>query len=262
MRKFVVMLVTALAGMSVLSACAADPGRGLKTIEPVLLETVDHDPSRFTQGFQMRDGLFVESTGLEGQSKLVVWQPSDGKVVKQVELPPNVFGEGLAFGDQEVYVLTWKNHQILRYSWPDLEPMASLPLDTEGWGACTDDGLLWTSDGSATLSGRNPETGKTVRKIEVTDKEGPVRKLNELECFEGHAWANVWQSNKIVSFKLDDGKVFQVIDASALAEDAGKLAKLGHDDVLNGIAFTAEGDVWLTGKRWPKVYHVTFAPEN
>lgn len=244
----------ALAGCSPQSGQRPDPVAS-ETILPRVIAEVPHDTTSFTQGLQFVGDELVETTGLVGESKLRVLDRS-GKVLRSVDLPPEVFGEGVAVSEDTVYVLTWKNHRILRYSWPGLEPRDELPLETEGWGACLLDGKLWTSDGSARLTARDPATGKPVSSVEVRDTRGPVDELNELECRNGYAWANIWMTSKIASIDLSTGAVQNYIEGAELVSAVEQRTKLGPDSVLNGIAFDEDGTAWLTGKNWPVMFQV------
>ncbi|GAA3669916.1 glutamine cyclotransferase [Yimella lutea] len=218
-----------------------------------------HDTSRFTQGLvRVRDEL-VETTGLVGESTLIVMD-LQGRTKRSVKLPAQVFGEGVAVDPAldggTVWVLTWKDKRILRYTWPGLSAKADLPLDTQGWGACLHDGMLWTSDGTSTISARDPKTGAVHHRIQVTTRAGvPVTMLNELECNpDGTIWSNVWMTNQIVRISTVSGQVSAVVDAAALTAEASKHRRLGPDDVLNGIATMPDGSLLLTGKRWPLMF--------
>lgn len=199
----------------------------------------------------------VETTGLVGESRLRVLG-LDGQVRRSVDLPVGVFGEGVTVSDSTVWVLTWTDRRILRYTWPDLDPLPALPLDGEGWGACHDGVALWTSDGSATLTARDPATGVALRTITVRDADGRrVSRLNELDCAPDAAiWANVWQSDRLVRIEPGTGLVKGELDLSALRAQASAGARMGSDGTTNGVASTPGGELWLTGKGWPEMFLV------
>src|SRR5215831_12231898 len=54
-----------------------------------------HDPTAFTQGFTYHDDFFYEGTGRKGQSSLRQVNPETGRVVRKVDLAPDLFGEGV-----------------------------------------------------------------------------------------------------------------------------------------------------------------------
>ena len=61
-----------------------------------VLESFPHDPQAFTQGLLLHGGKLYESTGLYGRSSLREVELATGKVLRRVDLPAAVFGEGLA----------------------------------------------------------------------------------------------------------------------------------------------------------------------
>ena len=86
----------------------------------------------------------------------------------------------------------------------------------------------------------------------------PVRLLNELEYIDGKIWANVYTTDLIVIINPADGQVEATVDCSGLLP--AKLRK-PDTDVLNGIARDpATGKIYLTGKRWPRLYEVKLVP--
>jgi glutaminyl-peptide cyclotransferase len=116
------------------------------------------------------------------------------------------------------------------------------------------------SDGSSSLTLRSPEDFRRLGQVEVTQNGQPVDRLNELECVDGTVWANVWQTDLLLGIDPVTGAVTHEVDASMLPVDR---SSLGSDDVLNGIAFHAEsGHFFLTGKRWPTLFEVTFVPAD
>src|ERR1044072_6659558 len=69
----------------------------------------------FTQGLEWRDGKLYESTGAIGDhSGLNVIAP-DGKVTKLRDDGTRYFGEGLTILNDELYHLTWTEHDVLVY---------------------------------------------------------------------------------------------------------------------------------------------------
>ena len=82
----------------------------------------------------------------------------------------------------------------------------------------------------------------------------PLNYLNELEYIDGKIWANVYTTNMIAIIDPESGNVEGVVDCSGLLPD--KL-KTSRTDVLNGIAYDGRtGNVYLTGKNWPRLYQV------
>ena len=227
---------------------------------PKVLETYPHDAGAFTQGLLLSGGHFYESTGLYGQSTLREVVPETGEVLREVELPPEYFAEGLALVGNRLIQITWKEGEALVYDLDTFEQTGTLPYEGEGWGLCFDGEALVMSDGSSTLTRRDPETFAVLSTTEVKSGGQPVTMLNELECVDGFVYANIWQTDTIVKI-AGSGQVAQEINASNLLSDAER-AQLGPNAVLNGIAYDPEAKTfYLTGKLWPKVLQVRFAEE-
>jgi glutamine cyclotransferase len=244
-----------LSALFLLSGCQAQE---LTRAVPVVLETYPHDPQAFTQGLLLEDDRFFESTGLYGASSLREVVPETGEVVRELALPPEYFAEGLALIGDRLIQLTWREGAALVYDLDTFEQVDTLAYEGEGWGLCFDGEALVMSDGSATLTRRDPETFAVLDTTQVRLGNEPVAMLNELECVDGFVYANVWQEDTIVKIAAD-GRVVQEIDASSLLSEAER-AQLGPEAVLNGIAYSPETETFfLTGKLWPKVLEVRFS---
>jgi glutamine cyclotransferase len=166
-----------------------------------------------------------------------------------------MFGEGLAQVGDRLIQLTWREGVARVYDRETLEVVDEFSYDGEGWGLCLDGDRLVMSDGSDTLTFRDPETFEKTSTVSVAEGGTPVDKLNELECVDGQVYANVFNTNEIVIIDPDDGQITGRVDASGLladvdAPDAG---------VLNGIAYIPDtGHFYLTGKNWPVIFEVNF----
>lgn len=216
--------------------------------------TLPHDRGAFIQGLVYQEGIFYEGTGLYGRSSLRKVTPETGNVIQEINLAPNIFGEGITIWGDKIIQITWKSRKGFVYDKNTFERLATFSYPTEGWGITHDDTRLIMSDGTATLYFWNPETLAETGRITVTDHGVPVTQLNELEYINGEVWANVWQTNKIARINPETGTVTGWIDASGLlsAEDLTQQV-----DVLNGIALDAEtGRVFITGKLWPKIFEI------
>lgn len=235
-------------------------GQELSQAVPVVEATYPHDPTAFTQGLLLTNGHFYESTGLYGESSLREVIPETGEVLREVELSPDYFAEGLTLVDDRLIQITWQAGEALVYNADTFEHTDTLSYDGEGWGLCFDGEALLMSDGSATLTRRDPDTFEALDKTQVTLRGEPVERLNELECVDDFVYANIWQSDTIVKI-AEDGRVIQEIDASGLLTGAER-AQLGPSAVLNGIAYDPETETFfLTGKLWPKLFAVRFRAE-
>jgi len=213
-----------------------------------------HSTESYTEGFFYRDGLFYEGTGLTGHSALLVIQPETGKVVQRLEIPPQYFGEGIVDWGSNLYEWTWQAHVGFVYDRFSLRKIREFTYDGEGWGMTRNAKEIITSDGTATLRFRDPETFKEVRHIVVKDGTKPVEQLNELEYIKGEIYANVWHSDRIARISPQDGHVIAWIDLAGLLQED---QKVNAESVLNGIAYDAQHDrLFVTGKQWPAVFEI------
>ncbi|ADI13711.1 glutaminyl-peptide cyclotransferase [Truepera radiovictrix] len=247
--------VATLVAASLLGGCSA---QAAVPLVPEVLATYPHDPEAFTQGLLWDGGRLFESTGLYGASTLREVVPETGEVVRLVALDARYFGEGLALVGDRLIQLTWQEGTAFVYDRATFERVGTFSYEGEGWGLCFDGEALYMSDGSATLTRRDPETFEVLETVEVTLRGEPVALLNELECAKGRVYANVFTTDVIVRIDPASGRVQGVVDASALLS-AEERARLTRDAVLNGIAYNPEADTfYLTGKLWPKLFEVRF----
>lgn len=225
-----------------------------------VIETFDHDPGSFTQGLQLAEHpehgtVFYESAGLYGESDVRIVDPGTGEVLASQDLPAEQFAEGLTLTDTDLWQITWQEHTALRRDPVTLDVIESVAYEGEGWGICYDGERLVMSDGSATLTFRDPVTFAETGTVDVTLDGAPVTQINELECVGGQVWANLWQTDQIVRIDPATGEVGAVVDAAGLLPEADSAGA----DVLNGIAAgEEEGTFYLTGKHWPKLFLVRF----
>ncbi|MCH7231157.1 glutaminyl-peptide cyclotransferase [Glycomyces sp. L485] len=228
---------------------------GVQRLGVEVIDTFDHDPAAFTQGLELRDGVFYESTGLYGSSDIRLVDPGTGDVLDSEALPGDEFAEGLTLTDDAVWQITWQEGVAYQRDLETLGVVDTVEYEGEGWGICHDGGRLVMSDGSAELTFRDPDTFAEQGTVEVTLEGEPLQRINELECVDGQVWANVWQTDEIVRIDPSTGEVGAVVDASGmLTQDAAATA-----DVLNGIAAAEEEDTfYITGKLWPTMFLVRF----
>lgn len=213
-----------------------------------------HDEKAFTQGLVYAGGSLYEGTGLYGRSSLRRVNLESGEVEQQVDLPGQLFGEGIALLDGKIYQLTWQSRLGFVYDAESFEQLATFQYPTEGWGLTQDGQDLIMSDGSATLYWRDAETLAETRRVQVKDSRGLVASLNELEYVQGEVWANVWHTDRIARIDPASGQVLGWIDLAGLIAPQ---ERNGPESVLNGIAYDAENDrLFVTGKLWPKLFEI------
>lgn len=237
-----------------LTATSVEPGRlPVPVYHPEVLEELPHDPGAFTQGLVLDGDRFFESTGIRGSSSLREVALDSGEVVRSQPVPAEYFGEGLALVDDRLIQITWQEGEAFVYDAETFEQVASFNYEGEGWGLCFDGERLVMSDGSPTLTFRDPETFEETGSVDVTLDGQGVDELNELECVDDRVYANVWNTDRIVEIDAASGEVMGVIDAAGLLEPERAVGA----DVLNGIAHVPGDDTfWLTGKLWPAMFRV------
>jgi glutaminyl-peptide cyclotransferase len=219
-----------------------------------VIKTWPHDRAAFTQGLVIRDGSFIESTGLNGQSSLREVDVATGRVLKQVVLAPVYFAEGVAVMGAQAFQITWQNRKGFVYDVDTFQLQKEFTYEGEGWGLATDGTLLILSDGTSRIRFLDPTSFEVKRSIEVTREGRPLSLLNELEFIRGEIFANVWQTEEVVRIDPATGRIRGVISFVGLlpAQD-----RRPDTDVLNGIAYDEKSDrLFVTGKRWPRVFEV------
>ncbi|MBK5257565.1 MAG: glutaminyl-peptide cyclotransferase [Vicinamibacteria bacterium] len=223
-----------------------------------VVKAYPHDPTAFTQGLVFADGIFYESTGLNGQSTLRKVTPETGAVIQQVAVEPQYFAEGLALVGDELVQLTWQHQLGFVYDKATLKLLRTFDYPTEGWGMAFDGKTLVMSDGSSRLFFLDPKTRRPLRSLQARDGARPIEHLNELEFVKGELWANVWQTDQIVKIDPATGRVTGWIDLSGLLR---REARGPEGDVLNGIAWDkAQDRIFVTGKKWPWLFQIELVP--
>jgi len=212
----------------------------------------------FVQGLQIVDKHLYVSTGQYGKSRLLRYNMADGTLDSEKELDPRLFAEGLTVLDDKIYQLTWKSRIALIYNKADLKGHKWFRIPGEGWGITNNGEEIIYSDGSDKLHFLSPRTLQIDRSITVTENGEKVDRLNELEWIDGHIWANIWTSDRIVIIDPHSGNVTASVDLKGLLPDNERRP---GTDVLNGIAQDpADGTIWVTGKHWPWIYQIELVP--
>jgi glutamine cyclotransferase len=234
-------------------------------INYTVVRQLPHDTSAFTEGLLFHEGQLYESTGTDSlmpedrRSLFGVVDTLTGKISPKAELDrKKFFGEGICFLGDKVYQLTWKTKLGFIYDARSFKKLGEFTIPVnEGWGMTTDGTHLMMSDGSSNVSYVDPQTFHVVRVLTVSDNNGPVGNVNELELIHGFLYANEWQTDYILKIDTATGKVLGKLDLSSLSTEAR--AKYGQSAELNGIAYdSATGKVYVTGKLWPTIYEIKF----
>lgn len=243
-------LVVSVLGFSLSLVSAVFAGTPQK--EPVILDSISHNPAHYTQGLFFDGRDLVETTGLYGQSGLYRYD-AKGKLLDSARIGNQYFGEGSIALGNDVYYLTWKARKGFVYSGRPFRLKEEFPIPTEGWGLTYWNGALLMSNGSAELLQIGLGTYYKVGAIQVTDQGRPVTNLNELEIVGNTLYANIWYSDSIAVIDLPSGRVKGYIDCSKLAAAVRKRAP--NSEVLNGIAYDGKY-LWITGKLWDRLYKI------
>jgi glutamine cyclotransferase len=222
-----------------------------------IIATYPHDTASYTQGLQWMNDTLYEGTGLEGQSRIMKVDIKSGRSNKTLPLDPSLFGEGITILKDKLYQLTWQNHKVLVYDATTLKKLKEFAWEHEGWGITNNGTDLIISTGSSNLYFVDPETFKVKNIVGITDNNGPVGNLNELEYVDGILYANVYLTDYIIKIDPSNGHIIGKMDLSGLLQKSGKAYNPETTDVLNGIAYNSEKKTfYITGKKWPVLFEV------
>ena len=227
----------------------------VRSLRVDILREIPHDTTAYTQGLLWWQDKLYESTGQYGTSTLRRVHPDTGAVEERIDIERGYFAEGLARVDDRLIQLTWKAQLGFVYDVATFATVDTFRYRGEGWGLCHDGTRLIMSDGSDTLTFRDPQSFEATGSVRVTLRGQPQYDLNELECVDEVVYANVWEHDYIVRVDPTSGRVTHQIDAAGLlTRDEAR-----GTDVLNGIAYNPAADTfYITGKLWPKMFEVRF----
>ncbi len=215
-----------------------------------IINTYPHERNAFTQGLFYDNGVLYEGTGQETGSSLREVELETGKVIRQLNLDPSLFGEGITLYDDRIYQVTWTSQVGFVYEKETFRQINKVNYQSQGWGLATVNDHIVMSEGSDVLYFLEPEMFTVVSRLEVYDNEKKVDQLNELEYINGEIWANIWMSDLIARIDPESGKVLAYIDLRGLMKDPDA-------GVLNGIAYDKEGNrIFVTGKNWPNLFEI------
>ena len=179
-----------------------------------IVKVYPHDTSSYTQGLQWYNNNLYEGTGNYDHSKLLKTDLASGKILQQIKtsVDPNVFGEGITVLNNKIYELTWKTNKVYVYDLNTFKKINEFTWPFEGWGLTSNNKELILSSGSSNLYFINPDNFKILRQVNVTDNNGPVSMLNELEYVHGYVYANIYESDYIIKIDPENGKVTGKLD--------------------------------------------------
>lgn len=233
------------------------------------------NPTVYTQGLFYHNYSIYESGGLYKQSTLTHMDWPSQKIIQQINLESKYFGEGIAgsIKNNLIYQLTYKENEVLLYSFPNLVLKHKIKMPSElreGWGLCT--GMakdeFFATDGSNKIFilKINEKTNELSVKshIKVTKNMRPIHRLNEIIYDGVYIYCNVYFENVILKINPNNGEVMNIYNMQPLIDyelKKGKLTqyRLNQGDVLNGIVYIPEKKSFiLTGKLWDFYYEIVF----
>jgi len=221
-----------------------------------IVNTYAHDTLSFTEGLEFYRDTLYESTGQKGASHLRSYDYKTGKVVKQINLDPEYFGEGITAINSQWFQLTWQSNVGFIYDANTLKKIKTFTYDKpiEGWGLTNDGQFIYQSDGTEKIWKMNPTTQKMDDYINVYTNTNKIKSINEMEWVEGKIYGNIWQKDAIAIINPSSGEVEGVLDLSGLRAQV----KNASAEVLNGIAYNKKTKtLFVTGKNWDKLFEIT-----
>lgn len=221
-----------------------------------IINEYPHDITSYTQGLEFFNDTLYESTGQYKESKLRKVDYKTGKILKNINLSDEYFGEGLTIINDKVYQLTWKQGTGFVYDVHTFNKLNSFKYGNskEGWGLCNDTNTIYKSDGTEKIWKLNPKTLIEQDYIQVYTNKGKITEINEMEWIDGNIYANRYQKDGVAIINPKNGAVIGVVDFSPLKKRVTQHESL---DVLNGIAYNPKTKtIFVTGKRWDKLFEV------
>lgn len=220
-----------------------------------------HDTTSYTEGFLVHNGLLYESTGHTNSYPATrsLFGPVNlktGGVDTKVEIDKKkYFGEGIVFVKDRVYQVTDTTRIGFVYDTTTYKKLGSFSYEGEGWGLTTNGTDIIMSNGSSNIYYREPSTFNIIKTLGVTDNNGPVQNINEMELIKGYIYANQWLTDNILKIDTTNGKVIGRLDLSSLKTES-KMRYSGAEET-NGIAYdSVKNKIYVTGKLWPQIYEI------
>ena len=233
------------------------------------------NPTVYTQGLIYYNKTLFESGGLYQKSTLTHMKWPSQEIIKQIHLDKKYFAEGITYSLENniLYQLTYKEKEILLYSFPNIELKKKIKMPSElreGWGMCPgkEKDEFFATDGSDKIFilKINKDNNELYVKsyINVTQNLRPIHRLNELIYDGNFIYSNVYFEKSIIKINPNNGEIMNVYNMQPLIEyelKNGKLTieRINSGDVLNGIVYIPEKKSFIvTGKLWDFYYEVVF----
>jgi glutamine cyclotransferase len=244
-------------------------------IDTFVVEKVyPHDTTSYTEGLQYVDGYLYESTGVEGQSRLLKTELATGKILESNKMDAKYFGEGIAVVGDKIFQLTYRpvvlNGPIpgFIYDKKTLKQIGTFNYTwgKEGWGMCFDGKTVYNNDSTNRIFMLNKDTMQPFSYIDVYDDKHDIQRVNEMEFIDGNIYSNIYTTDSIIVINPKNGAVLKAIDLAKLYPVSQRPRSIGADpgnNVLNGIAWDEKGKrLFITGKKWDKMFQVKFVKKG
>ncbi|GAA3628480.1 glutaminyl-peptide cyclotransferase [Flavivirga jejuensis] len=221
-----------------------------------IINEYPHDITSYTQGIEFFNDTLYESIGQYKKSKLRKSDYKTGKIIKNIDLADEYFGEGLTILNDKIYQLTWREGTGFVYDVNSFDKISSFKYGNskEGWGLCNNANTIYKSDGTEKIWLLNQKTLVEESFIQVYTNKGKIIGINEMEWIDGNIYANRYQKDGVAIINPKNGAVTGVIDFSPLKKLVTQHEEL---DVLNGIAYNSKTNtIFVTGKHWDKLFEV------
>ncbi len=224
-----------------------------------IINEYPHDNKSYTQGLEFHNDTLYEGTGQRGRSFLRKYDYKTAKVYDQIDLDPNVFGEGITILDGKIYQLSWQSRIGFIYDVNEFKKIDTFQYgqSKEGWGLTNNDTHIYKSDGTAKIWLLNPETLKEESYIEIVTNKALSKNANELEYVDGKIYANVYTKEGIMIINAESGAIEGVVNMGGLSKKITKTPTWDVNNVLNGIAYhPTRKTFFVTGKDWNKLFEI------
>lgn len=234
------------------------PSTQVQLMNYSVLNIYPHDTTSFTEGLLFYNNDLYEGTGMYKESKLLKVNLKTGKGLQQVKLAPQYFGEGICILNNKIYQLTYQEHKVFVYDLQFRKLTQEFEWPYEGWGMTTNGTQLIINTGGSNLYFVNPETFKIEKTVGVTDNNGYVDNINEMEWVDGFIYANKYLTDFILKINPATGQVLARADLTGIM-GKNNIAPAAKTEVLNGIAYHPEKkSFFITGKYWPAMFEIRF----
>lgn len=236
------------------------------TLTYKVINTLPHDSTAYTEGYELYNGMLYESAGEQGKSRVVQYKNGSTTALNNIKKNDDkTFAEGITILRDTLYQLTYRNNVVHLYNPTTLQPIGTRPwigAEIEGWGLTNNGTQLIASTGTNVLYYLNPNTMAITKTINVMLNGQPLNQVNELEYVNGYIYANVFTTDMFIKIDAETGNVLAQADLSTLlpAYNAAAISQASaprNESFVNGIAYNkATNTFFVTGKNWPKVYEL------